>query len=817
MATVGLQSLLFSGFFPVEGSKTDPRTAQGSGLLGGEQLLPPAADFASLIRSAILNREVAPPFIPVEGLGETGTEWGDLADWVSNLLGQPVRLEPTGSTESFQILQIVPETKSTIGATHSDTDGPMESDPSNSGWIGLLLVGEAKPFEGVTTEVEADRDDAPRPTLVVMAPSEVGMEESFHQSAAPAPIVRESIPIPIPEGDGAWKETFATLFEILLITSAPATPAATPVASEKSPPRGEVVPAVDKPMAYETREPNQLLGTVPAVPAEKLILHPRFVGDLQEAIARWTSGLETSKSPQPEGPSLQPEASPPAMAPIAAESETVPIPAETYHPHEMIEFELSEPQSVEPPAKPQVEGMGAISDIHIAVDVEAVAAAPAAAPKIAAPPKPTAPASADAPSPAPSTDPIKIPVRAQENARPVDPPVPLASSKTPEPAHYSAATESLPKTPEARMVPVRVQVVVGDIAQRLESLAGRILETRSDRSQGTTPPVAGPIVQAAGWSPPLLPRPVNSTVPPPPSAPVATSGDVEVERQPVKTPSDGEAVQPATAITRPTRSEGQAPAETAKGFPLPKPEGTVREAAPLRAVEEPEAPVRSSASKELESDNRLPRRIEPTPAGGLLVAKAAERAIPAPLESSAGVSIDRSPLSVVPAISTPTISRSEVLSNGVSPSLPMETENAAVGQIARTLRGRMIPEGGEIKIRLVPESLGEIHLKITVRAGQLIAEIRANSEGTREILARNTTQLQGLLAESGSGVEKVVIRTGGFGGDLLNASAAPRDAGAGGDSAEDRERTPKDRQENQSQQRDQSKGNKRRFLWERFI
>lgn len=817
MATVGLQSLLFSGFFPVEGSKSDPRTAQGSGLLGGEQLLPPAADFASLIRSAILNREAAPPFIAVEGLGETETEWGDLADWVSKFLGQPVRLEAMGATETFQIHQIVPETESTIGAPQSGMDGTINSDQSNGGWIGVLLVGEASPFEVVTPGVKADRDDSPRPTLVLAAPPVVGMEKPTPQSAGPAPIVGESIPIPIPEGDGAWKDTFATSFEILLITTAAATPAAFPVASEKAPRQGEVAPAVDKPIAFETHEPNQLLGTFPTVPAEKLNLHPRFVGAVREAIAQWTTGLEPPKSSQAEGESLPPRGILTEEVPKAVEREMLSIPVETQKSEGMTAFDLSEPEASEFPIKPQMEGMRPKTKIQTSVGAEAFVAPPSISAEIAASPEPTAPALADAPSPAPSPDPIKIPLKTPPaSATAIEKPngLPL---KSPEPSKPSTKPDSPLKAPEVRMIPVRVQVVMGEIAQRLESLAGRILETRSDRSGGALPPVAGPIVLGSEWNRPLTQRPVIHTLPPPSTAPVATSGDVSVEPQSVKTSTDGATVASAAAITRQTRSAVQVPAETAKGFPLPKPEGAVREAAPHGAVEEPEAPARSSTYKELVSDSKLPRRIEPTPTGNPIVPKAAERATPAPLESSAGVSIDRSPLNVSSTLSPLTVSRSEVLTNGAAPSLPTETENAAVEQIARTLRGRTLAQGGEIKIRLVPESLGEIHLRITIRAGQLIAEIRANSEGTREILTRNTTQLQGLLAEAGSGVEKVVIRTGGFGGDLINASTAPRDPGAGGDSAEDRERTPKDRQENQSHQREQSKGNKRRFLWERFV
>lgn len=789
MATVGLQSLLFSGFFPVEGSKSDRGIAQGSGLLGGEQLLPPAADFASMIRSAILNREVSLSPVAFEGAGEVEEALDALTRFVSDLLGRPVRLKPEGAAGDFRIHTVLPENAAIAAPSHSASVNSETGVTPEGEWFGVLLVGHAAPFEEGTPGREQNPEESLHPTIVLIAPREGELEKPTKESLKWDPT--DTLPLAVPEGDAAWKKAFTSSPEVLLITSATEKPLPGPLQSKES---------------------NPLLKTFPADAEKTPVLHPRFVGAVREALAHWSARVGASMSLPSEGSSISLRAAAESSVPETLESEHASVVATTPQPEKIVLSVVSETDAVETASTPTAEA------IRFASESEAAIPTPPKSVKSEAETPSMKAAFAPAPPPAESENTTKIPLKSARDAAPVIEKLNEPSVKTPEASKPTTNSDSSPKATEVRMLPVRVQVVRGEIAQRLESLAGRILETRSDQSRGATPPVAGPIVQAANWNPPLTHRPVNPTAAPPPPPPPMANGDTGVEPQPVKTSSEGTTEKPVAALTRPARSEVQVPAETAKGTPIPRPEGTVREASPQKAVEESKAPIRIQDSTASESDSESPRRIEPTPARDPIVPKAAERTIPnLPMEAPAGTPIDRSPLNLNATASPSTVHRSESLGNGAAPSVPLETENAAVEQIARTLRGRTLAQGGEIKIRLVPESLGEIHLRITIRAGQLIAEIRANSEGTREILARNTTQLQGLLAEAGSGVEKVVIRTGGFGGDLINASTAPRDPGAGGDSAEDRERTPKDRQENQSHQREQSKGNKRRFLWERFV
>ncbi|MCA9431290.1 MAG: flagellar hook-length control protein FliK, partial [Candidatus Omnitrophica bacterium] len=150
------------------------------------------------------------------------------------------------------------------------------------------------------------------------------------------------------------------------------------------------------------------------------------------------------------------------------------------------------------------------------------------------------------------------------------------------------------------------------------------------------------------------------------------------------------------------------------------------------------------------------------------------------------------------------------------PPAPVE-ENEILNQISRNIQSRSVTQGSEMRIRLVPESLGEIHVKVTVRDGQVIAEIRASSDVTREILTKNATHLQSLLAESGVGMEKVVVRTGNFGSDLQGQFTQQRDAGQQQDPKEGGRNQSNDPEGDRSQGREDSRKNPRRRAWERFV
>jgi flagellar hook-length control protein FliK len=138
-----------------------------------------------------------------------------------------------------------------------------------------------------------------------------------------------------------------------------------------------------------------------------------------------------------------------------------------------------------------------------------------------------------------------------------------------------------------------------------------------------------------------------------------------------------------------------------------------------------------------------------------------------------------------------------------------------VEQVTRAVRVQQTSQGTEIRIRLVPENLGEVHVKITMEKGVLTAEFRASTEATREILAKQAQQIQTVLEGSGMQAERVIVRT-------ANAGTEDR----GGNPLSQRESTPQQSKEQgpghdqrgrgqQSQSGDDREG-KGRSPWDRW-
>jgi flagellar hook-length control protein FliK len=87
-------------------------------------------------------------------------------------------------------------------------------------------------------------------------------------------------------------------------------------------------------------------------------------------------------------------------------------------------------------------------------------------------------------------------------------------------------------------------------------------------------------------------------------------------------------------------------------------------------------------------------------------------------------------------------------------------EARVLDQISQAIRVQGGNSGSEMKIRLVPENLGEVHLKISVRDNVVVAELRAGTEGTREVLSKHTQQIQNVLQEAGYRVDQIAVRGG---------------------------------------------------------
>ena len=184
------------------------------------------------------------------------------------------------------------------------------------------------------------------------------------------------------------------------------------------------------------------------------------------------------------------------------------------------------------------------------------------------------------------------------------------------------------------------------------------------------------------------------------------------------------------------------------------------------------------------------RRVEPPRPDPV-----ADRQVESPVRTSP-VSGTSSSVSAAPAASAP------APASGSSPSNSATQNLEVVQQVSQALQSHRAPAGSEIRVRLVPENLGEVHIKIAVKDGTLVAEIRASSEVTREILSRETHKIQAMLLDTGAKVEHVVVRTGGFGGEAFQSdrsnqreSNLPPDKEGGSHSGRDEKDTGSSHQE----------------------
>lgn len=82
-----------------------------------------------------------------------------------------------------------------------------------------------------------------------------------------------------------------------------------------------------------------------------------------------------------------------------------------------------------------------------------------------------------------------------------------------------------------------------------------------------------------------------------------------------------------------------------------------------------------------------------------------------------------------------------------------------VDQVVRATANQKHHLKSEIKIRLLPENLGEVHLKVSATADGIMAEIRAANGATQETLQKHVSQLHTMLQDTGLKIDQIVIRS----------------------------------------------------------
>ncbi len=87
-------------------------------------------------------------------------------------------------------------------------------------------------------------------------------------------------------------------------------------------------------------------------------------------------------------------------------------------------------------------------------------------------------------------------------------------------------------------------------------------------------------------------------------------------------------------------------------------------------------------------------------------------------------------------------------------------ESRVLDQVVQAVQARKTATGQEIRVRLVPDNLGEVHLKVNMTSEGVMAELSANRLATQEVLTKHAQQIQGMLVDSGLRVDQVVVKAG---------------------------------------------------------
>jgi flagellar hook-length control protein FliK len=92
--------------------------------------------------------------------------------------------------------------------------------------------------------------------------------------------------------------------------------------------------------------------------------------------------------------------------------------------------------------------------------------------------------------------------------------------------------------------------------------------------------------------------------------------------------------------------------------------------------------------------------------------------------------------------------------------------NAVVDQVLRGVNLRTTDGSSEVRLRLVPESLGDVSVKLVVTGGSVDASITTHNADAQNVLAGAQNQLAKSLADAGLKLQSFTVSlAGGFAGN----------------------------------------------------
>lgn len=83
--------------------------------------------------------------------------------------------------------------------------------------------------------------------------------------------------------------------------------------------------------------------------------------------------------------------------------------------------------------------------------------------------------------------------------------------------------------------------------------------------------------------------------------------------------------------------------------------------------------------------------------------------------------------------------------------------DSLIEQIQRGLAKALQSKDGEVRVRLRPEHLGLVHVRVRVEQSRVTAALEATSEQARELLSQNLATLERALEARGLSVDRVVV------------------------------------------------------------
>jgi flagellar hook-length control protein FliK len=287
-----------------------------------------------------------------------------------------------------------------------------------------------------------------------------------------------------------------------------------------------------------------------------------------------------------------------------------------------------------------------------------------------------------------------------------------------------------------------------DSATRHNSVSVATDDARPGRSEKATP---SPQVSSA--------QPNKKTVPVgrPSQSPLLQTG-----KQPAKDPSAGDRRQDGNAVRVISGSEDAGRMEPASRPTLAS--ATVsRESAPVESASGEQAqhlaPVKPLQAKTEALEQEAPVAVRAEDGTGKVVVAAKPVA---ESELRDGETAKNPFQHVQPQISTvkPSGSRVESTSSPVPAflaSLPPETARNVIDQVVKEAAMQVRGDKSEMRITLVPASLGEVTLSVRMERGQMQAQIDVSNAAVKAVLESNMGQLRDALGSRGIDVQRLDV------------------------------------------------------------